>query len=82
MSNLIELFCFLTLLVTIFSIFNVTNSTLLKKLHCINIFNLFIYLFCTYFTFHLRGVALLQTPSDQFCAVFTLFLSGMCPYLQ
>lgn len=36
---------------------------------------------CTYFTFHLRGVALLQTPSDQFWAVFTLFLRGMWPYL-
>lgn len=47
-----------------------------KLQHCINPLQ------CTYFTFHLRGVALLQTPSDQFWAVFTLFLSGMWPYLQ
>lgn len=51
-------------------------TTLLQQLNCINLIK------STYFTFHLRGVALLQTPSDQFWAVFTLFLSGMWPYLQ
>lgn len=66
----------LTLLVTIFSVYHLRNPTLPQKLHCINLFK------CTYFTFHLRGVALLHTPSDQFCAVFTLFQSGMCSYLR
>lgn len=52
------------------------NPTLVKELHNIHLFK------CTYLTFHLRGVALLQAPSAQFCAVFTLLLSGMCPYLR